>query len=52
MSGIEERKRKEPPEWLKLMNSIPPCKECGVIVGGCMLEALGEKCKREVLEDE
>ena len=41
------KKSDKPPDWLERISSIPPCKECGVIAGGCLLKAYGEECKRE-----
>lgn len=39
-------KPREPPDWLKKISETPSCKECGVIMGGCLLEVMGKKCKR------
>ena len=48
MTNKQEPRQKpdELPDWLKKVNSIPPCKKCGIIVGGCLLEALGKECER------
>lgn len=49
MNNKQEPRKKpsELPDWLKKINSIPPCKKCGVIASKCLLETLGMKCERE-----
>jgi hypothetical protein len=43
------KKSDKTPNWLERINSIAPCKECGLIAGKCLLEAYGKECKREWL---
>lgn len=52
--GMTRENRPKPsvmPEWLKNINSIPACKECGLIAGKCLLESYGEECKRDKNND-
>ena len=43
------KKSDKTPNWLERINSIAPCKECGLIAGKCLLESYGKECKREVV---
>lgn len=43
---LEDRKKREFPEWLKKISGMPACKHCGVIAGSCLEEVMGRECKR------
>ena len=39
---IHARAKRERPDWLTMLDDIPPCKVCGVIAGGHLLEGCEE----------
>jgi len=36
------RAKRERPDWLTMLDDMPPCKVCGVVAGGHLLEECGE----------